>query len=703
MQMDSSSDITTIDLTPSTSDTQTSSSNNDKSSCTVKTKIGRHGLEQYYDDFKEYTAGDMKGKTSAICTLCKDIVWHVKASTSNYSRHLQRKHKAEYELWSQNASFKEKNENKFKQVSLEDSLSSSPYTSKYGPSHPRQVELTKMIFQNLIVGLDLPLSITEKPAFIQAMKTVDPKFRVPSRRSITSDYLPKLHEQITKRLKNVCSSTDFLSLTFDGWTDRRMRAFYAVTMHYIDRMGQLKAHLLAFNPLSGSHTGENLFNEYDRVSTAFSIGNKVVRLITDNASNNLSAFGELVIPGFESYFITDDDIAESDDDDLNEINLNMSEGHRPDDDEVESELDKREELLRLPCFIHTLQLVVKDGLDESGCTRSAMAKVAEIAKLSHKTVITRWNSQFITVSKILDISNVFLNDMLTEQKKGELVLSMKDLAILREFISILTLFVEATTRTQAEQCVSISLVAPSILGIYYDLENELKLCKYTSSLCNALINSLKERFGGLLLNLEIPVDGHIKRRSTFELFSDDIFLISSFLDGQFRLRWILQSALSQDIKNRLCDKIKHIVAQAAFQIHDSAINAQGATDAQTDTVSTAVDNSLTPKRKSLFGYCEASHVLPKKMRINIMDEISEEMMLFLKDQRYETDLIFVKKNHFPHLHRLALKVLCIPATSAPAERIFSQSGLLMRPHRSRLSKDMLSKLTFIKCNLDLLN
>ncbi|CAF3940844.1 unnamed protein product [Rotaria sordida] len=50
-----------------------------------------------------------------------------------------------------------------------------------------------------------------------------------------------------------------------------------------------------------------------------------------------------------------------------------------------------------------------------------------------------------------------------------------------------------------------------------------------------------------------------------------------------------------------------------------------------------------------------------------------------------------------------LKVLCVPATSAPVERVFSQSGLLIRPHRSRLSKDMLSKLTFVKCNLALLN
>jgi hypothetical protein len=46
-----------------------------------------------------------------------------------------------------------------------------------------------MVFNDFIIGLDLPSSITEKPAFIRAMKTVDPKFRLPSRRSITSDYL----------------------------------------------------------------------------------------------------------------------------------------------------------------------------------------------------------------------------------------------------------------------------------------------------------------------------------------------------------------------------------------------------------------------------------------------------------------------------------------------------------------------------------
>ena len=92
----------------------------------------------------------------------------------------------------------------------------------------------------------------------------------------------------------------------------------------------------------------------------------------------------------------------------------------------------------------------------------------------------------------------------------------------------------------------------------------------------------------------------------------------------------------------------------------------------------------------------------KKIRSSVVEEINEEIMLFFKDSRNDTRLIFDKRDQFPHLHRLALRVLCVPATSAPAERVFSRSGLLMRPHRSCLSKEMLSKLTLIRCNLELL-
>ncbi|CAF1432904.1 unnamed protein product [Adineta ricciae] len=596
-----------------------------KSASTPKAKIGRQD------------EGENAGKTSTICVLCNEVIWHLKNATSNYSRHLQRRHPADFQQWTANTSKHKTSDNKMHQSTLNASLSPISQTAKYGLGHPRQIELCKMIFNNLIIGLDLPLSITEKSAFIQVIAIVDPKFRIPSRRAITTDYLSKAYDQIMMKLKKTCSLVEYVVLTFDAWSDRRIRSFYGVIVHYVNQTGEIKAHLLAFNPLS-------------------------------------------------------DDVEETDDD-ADETNVNMSKGHCPNDENILNEFEKGEELLRLPCFIHTLQLDVKDGLAETTCARSAVTKVAKITKLSRTSVsvaeklqevnhtiplavITRWNSQCTTISRILDIPN---------------------LHVLREFISIFTSFAEATTKTQAEQSISISLVVLSVLGIYFDLENESKVCKYSGSLCTMLIYSLKRRFGGLLLSLEVPVDDSIKRRSTFYLFSDDIFLICSFLAGKFRLRSILKLALPEETKNRLCEKIKRLVVQAAIQVCHSMNNELGDNAPQVESMSIGSDNrqsdgkdstidSPTTERKSLFSYFEATSVPQTKKRIDIIQEINEEIMVILEG---------------PHLHQLALRIPCVPATSAPSERIFSKSSILMRLHRSRLSKDILAKLTLVKCNLDL--
>ena len=57
-----------------------------------------------------------------------------------------------------------------------------------------------------------------------------------------------------------------------------------------------------------------------------------------------------------------------------------------------------------------------------------------------------------------------------------------------------------------------------------------------------------------------------------------------------------------------------------------------------------------------------------------------------------------KSNEFPALLKLANHAFCVPASSAPVERIFSAGGLMMRPHRARLSSDMLEMLVYLKCN-----
>ena len=53
---------------------------------------------------------------------------------------------------------------------------------------------------------------------------------------------------------------------------------------------------------------------------------------------------------------------------------------------------------------------------------------------------------------------------------------------------------------------------------------------------------------------------------------------------------------------------------------------------------------------------------------------------------------------YPLLRKLARKMLCIPATSAPSERVFSVAGLTISKLRTKLKPDNASCLVFLKEN-----
>lgn len=101
--------------------------------------------------------------------------------------------------------------------------------SYYHSSHPRQVQLSQAIVVNLIIDLGLPLSIVEHESFINFMNLVDPKFTITSRQTLTCSTILRLYDNMNKELKRFCDEIEFISLTLDIWTDRRMRAFYAMT------------------------------------------------------------------------------------------------------------------------------------------------------------------------------------------------------------------------------------------------------------------------------------------------------------------------------------------------------------------------------------------------------------------------------------------------------------------------------------------
>jgi len=55
-------------------------------------------------------------------------------------------------------------------------------------------------------------------------------------------------------------------------------------------------------------------------------------------------------------------------------------------------------------------------------------------------------------------------------------------------------------------------------------------------------------------------------------------------------------------------------------------------------------------------------------------------------------------DQYPLLKPLFESLFCIPESSVPVKRVLSKSGLLMRPHRARMSDDTMEMLVLPACN-----
>ncbi|CAF2153412.1 unnamed protein product [Rotaria magnacalcarata] len=517
---------------------------------------------------------------------------------AQYPSHLKNKHQSLFEEWKSNddPSIKSTNQPKINSVF-------SSGGEKYATNNKRQKQLTNSIIQNLIINMGLSLSIVDHTSFNDFMNDVDSKYKPIHRRDLTRSFLPALHKKCTSKLQEICAEAKHVSLTLDISCDRRMRSYFGVTLHTIID-DKYKTCLLSFERLEGKHTSDKLAAEFDRIIQLYSLKDKIVRLITDNASNNLAAFDNIILPGFDDYFdgIIDDSSeseseSKSNDKETDDYAPAVGEEkqlqtHEADDSIYQTTLDSatEEEFLRLPCFCHCLQLVVNDGIKASAAAASSLQKVASIAKLSHSSTVfserlekfnytipranrTRWNNQFQTVKKVIDIPSSILNLILSDLKKNDLILNSKDRKVLEEFVSLFELFNEATVLTQGESYATICLVAPTVLGILFDLERELGSSTLPIvSLCEALIASIKARFSGLLRYFEIDVPFNTYCMS--ERFSDVIFLISPLLDARFKLLWL--DSLHTFVKLRVVEKIRDAYVRYYSKLNFSVLQNAGA-------------------------------------------------------------------------------------------------------------------------------
>ena len=171
-------------------------------------------------------------------------------------------------------------------------------SAKKYSSHDRcQVKITEALVK-FIAGDLLPLSTVESPHFRSFLEELDPSYQIPIRKYLTKKLLRVKTSSVQTMLKKELKDAAYLALTIDLWSNRQMKSFMGITVHYLQDW-KMESGMLACKMMRGSHTADNIYQHYAEVAAMFDITNKITFVVTDNAANMTRCF-QLDLPGFTS-------------------------------------------------------------------------------------------------------------------------------------------------------------------------------------------------------------------------------------------------------------------------------------------------------------------------------------------------------------------------------------------------------------------
>ena len=381
-----------------------------------------------------------------------------------------------------------------------------------------------------IAGYLLPQSTVDSKPFQNRL--LDPRFVIPSRKHLSTTLIAEKHQAISTQLKADMRDVDAICLTMDLWSSRHMRSFIGITRHLV-KVWTLSSVMLACHLFRGCHTANNILQQYENTMAHFDISNQISHIVTDSASNMLNYFS---LPGF----------VDTDDQDPDEPD------HTTDDDPSDTAFDDLPD--HMPCFAHTLQLVVKDGLKSADQLTKVLRKTSTIVsfvrKSTHATDIlegehrlqtayaTRWNSQLMMIRSVLRVPEEKLESLDLPTK-----LTQCDRNSLTKACDILSPFEEVTDLGQRDKTVSTSLTISSILGLTSQLESIQ--AKYHTKILTTLKSCITRRLAPFTTRSELQC--------------------ATVLYPRFKLEWCSSANEASSVKDIILAEATRITPQDAVR------------------------------------------------------------------------------------------------------------------------------------------
>ncbi|CAG9829737.1 unnamed protein product [Diabrotica balteata] len=490
-----------------------------------------------------------------------------------------------------------------------------------------------------------PLSVVENAGFLEYSKALQPLYTPPSRKKLTYDLLPKQYEEATSTLIKIINDVKYISVTTDIWTSDSNKAYITVTAHFIFK-SVLRAHVLSTRELPGSHTGENISLMLGDIFHHWKIENKIIAVVSDNGANIKSAISNYL------------------------------------------------QIFHLPCVAHTLNLIVTKSLTDVAELNDILKKCrALVNHFKHSSlacdklrsvqeqmglpnlkvkqeVVTRWNSCFHMLQRLLEIKNPLCVAVANLSKPPEF-LNADDWEVINDCIKVLKQADDITRLLSSENYPTVSLLIPIIRGIQFALQNTTVVTNVGDSLKLKLLQTIHQRLG------------------SFE--SSKTIAKATFLDPRFKKDGFGNEENANNAEKWVTDEIKLILSKKTESTASPQLKTNSDQTNQPSTenlnIWTHFDRKVSEKRHFSNSTTTAIIMIRQYLELPLQERNKDPLEFWTKHQIL-----------LPELYELAVKYLCIPGTSVPSERVFSKAGQLSNLRRSRLSPKNLDQIIFLNSN-----
>lgn len=155
---------------------------------------------------------------------------------------------------------------------------------KWIKTNPRYVECREAL-TTFVCKSHQPFNIVDAPSFRAYSESLNPKFHVPHRKTLSTKIIPDKYKEVAAEVQLKLDGAKYVGITTDHWTGRHQRSYASFTAHFINDQWEMKNYALQASELPGEHNHQRIAEDVNQSINRWGLDGRVEGATTDNGSN----------------------------------------------------------------------------------------------------------------------------------------------------------------------------------------------------------------------------------------------------------------------------------------------------------------------------------------------------------------------------------------------------------------------------------